>query len=232
MINLHRLPPKLPRIHPKQSLAGPDSLLRIPIQSPLLLRPLLFKRQPPIAMVRAMRRQLRDLRVVVGIYLGDVPGQAVAHDEELSVGGEPDGRDAGVQCQEVFVVLVEDEAAEGDGGALEGGFGVACGGVEGGAGRGPAGVGPGCPLEVLEGYSEGEAGRGGGAVVEDLLGCGGVGCQDGVGAAEGGGVEGVVGVGAAFVGGGRGGVEGAGGVGGDLGVGGVDLVEDCEAVLG
>lgn len=97
-------------------------------------------------------------------------------------------------------MLVEDELAEGDGGGLEAGFGVADRGVDGGAGVRPAGVRPGCPLEVLEGYSEGEAVGGGGAVGVDVLWGGGVGGEGGVVAAEGGRVEGVVGVGAAFVG--------------------------------
>jgi hypothetical protein len=47
---------------------------------------------------------------------------------------------------------------------------VAGGGVDGGAGVRLAGVGPGCPLEVLEGYAKGEAAGGWGAEFEDFAG--------------------------------------------------------------
>jgi hypothetical protein len=65
-------------------------------------------------------------------------------------------------------VLVEDEIAEGQGGGLEGCFGVSCRAVDCGVRVGPAGVGPGGPLEELEGDAEGEADGGEGAVVKDV----------------------------------------------------------------
>jgi hypothetical protein len=231
MVNLYRLPPMLPRILPKQRLPRVNRLFGIVTQR-LLPAPFLLQPQTAIAMVPAVGRQLPDLGVAVGVQVGDVPGQAVAHDERLRVGREPDAGDAAVERQDVPVALVQDELAGREGGALEGGLGAAGRGVDGGARARPAGVRSGRPLQVLEGYVQAEAVGGRGAVGEDLLRGGGVGREGRVGAAKGERVEGVVGVGAAFLRGGRGGGEGAGGVGGDLGVGGGDLVEDREAVLG
>jgi hypothetical protein len=81
--------------------------------------------------------------------------------------------------------------------------------------------------EVLEGDAEGEADGGGGAVVEDVLRSCFVFGEGWIVAAEGGRVEGVVWIGAAFVGVGCDVVEEAIGVVCDLGFGGLDFVEDC-----
>jgi hypothetical protein len=165
-----------PRVLPKHLLPRLDGLLGVLTERLLLLRALLLEPDPAITVVPAVGGEFRDLGVVVGVDVAEVSREAVAHDEELGVGAQAEVGDEAVQGEDVLVVLVEHQLAEGEGGGLEGGLGVAGWGVEGGARVGPAGVGPGCPLEVLEGYAEREAGGRGRAVVEDLLGGGGVCC--------------------------------------------------------
>lgn len=232
MIKLDGLLAMHPRIHPKQGLTGLDSLLGVLSQQFLLIVPLLIEPDPAIAMIAAVGGKLRDLGVIVGVDIADVGGQAVAHDEDLGVSGQAQQGDASVKGQYVLVVLVQHEVAEGQGAGLEGRLGVARRAVDGRRWVRPAGVRPGRPLEVLEGDAERETHRVGGAVVEDVLRGGFVLGKRWIVAAEGGRVEGVLGVGPAFIGGERGVIENSFGEVGDVLLGGIDFVEDCKAVLG